>query len=148
MKKNNKSKFKLFNSPPWVLTLLFFAFSLTGCDFLDIDKEYKPKTRIAIFNIALEKVVMTYPDHPNDTLIRMIAIEDGTDKPITIYTIDGFTWEKGYRYKIEVKIISHPVMGDIILTGQSKRSWGNFTPLEFSDSYELIKVLLKIKDNE
>jgi hypothetical protein len=145
MKKSNKLQNKLLNITPYVLTILIFAFLLTGCDFMDIDEVYKPKTRIALFNISLEKFVVSHPDYPDETLCRMIAIEDGTDEPVTIYTIDGFTYEEGYRYKIKMKIITHPRIGDMILTGQRKRDWGNITPLEFSNSYELIVVLSKIK---
>jgi hypothetical protein len=112
---------------------------------LDVDEVYKPKTRTAIFNITVEKVVVTHPDYPDEIQNRMIAVEDGTDESVTIYSIFGFTCEEGYRYKIKIKIISDPCVGDIILTGQSKRTWNNITPLEFSNRYELIEVLSKVK---
>jgi hypothetical protein len=124
------------------------AFGIIGCDFFGVDMVYKEKTRTAQFTIAptLEQIVVSHPDYSADTLYYMIATEDRINVPIKIYRggIYGFTYEEGYKYKMDLKIISYPVCDDMVLTGESKRNWGGMTP-DYRDKYVLIKILSKTK---
>ena len=141
---------KLFDTTLLIFTLLIFIFLPTGCNFLDADEVFKPKTRTALFTIAptLRQVVVTHPDNAEVTYTSyyMIVTEDGTVEPIMIYRIDGLTYEEGYIYRVKIKVISEPRVDDMILTGQRKSDWGI---VEYCHhTYELIEVLSKTKVND
>ena len=104
---------KQFGITLLVFTFLMFAFLPTGCNILEADEVFNPKTRTALFTIAptLGQIVVTHPVKPEATITSnyMIVTEDGTVEPIKIYSIIGFTYEEGYIYRVKMKVISEAV---------------------------------------
>jgi len=137
---------------------IFALFLIAGCDdFLNYDPNTITKTVIGTIPPAWVEIVSTMsPSHPmydpdwSETKLYMELTDEKTNRKygLTPGQIEGFTYKKGYKYRIKVRI-SYYNGEHVDPCFNCNEGYFIETPpgysFEGAGSFKLIKVLSKIK---